>query len=120
MTEDAPDAGFRPYLNVVPLLNGAFAGLWTDLAEYDTRARHLKDFEVLMGAALKKQPCEYGSYGRAKGQNGVRTPLPPLPDDDDQYVPSDIFRAWIVVYEEIMREAGSVCGGPPVPLEEAE
>ena len=89
------------YLNVVIRINEDYAELIEHLKEMDTRVAYLKTFELSLSVALPKPLWESEKYiGQSR--------LTPMPSDPYSLLDFDTFRAWMTVYELVMRDEGLI------------
>lgn len=89
------------YLNVVIRINEDYADLIEHLKEMDTRVAYLKTFELSLSTALPKPLWESEKYvAQAK--------MTPMPADPYALLDFETFRAWMTVYELVMRDEGLI------------
>ena len=82
-------------------INEDYAELIEHLKEMDTRVAYLKTFELSLSTALPKPLWESGKYvSQAK--------LTPMPPDPYTLLDFETFRAWMTVYELVMRDEGLI------------
>jgi len=89
------------YLNVVISINNAYDKLNDHLDSMDTRVCYLMGFEMRLSVALPYPLWENKEYIK----QAMKTPMP---DDPYTMLPYNEFRAWMTVYELVMREAGLI------------
>lgn len=99
MIENASSSNI--YLNVVMRINADYEALIEHLKEMDTRAAYLQIFEVSLSSALPKPLWSTEVWMR-------QSRLTPMPADPYAVLPFDEFRAWMTVYELVMREEGLI------------
>lgn len=87
------------YLNVVIRINEDYADLIEHLKEMDTRVAYLKTFELSLSTALPKPLWESEKYV-------AQARMTPMPLDPYALLDFETFRAWMTVYELVMRERG--------------
>lgn len=89
------------YLNVVVRINEDYQSLIEHLDEMDTRVAYLKKFEISLSSALPNPLWDTKVWK----QQSMQTPMP---DDPYALLTFDTFRAWMAVYEMVMREEGLI------------
>jgi len=101
------------WMNLPPVLMDTYLDLVRSLADMDTRASYLITFGDALSMVLPKALEDYPEYDAISN----RWPLPygnPL-----RKISHDHYRAWLKLYERIMRKAGIV-GGVNTGTEEEE
>lgn len=89
------------YLNVVVRINDDYGKLLQHLEEMDTRTAYLRMFEMSLSSALPKPLWESDRYIQQSKET-------PLPTDPYAMLDFETFRAWMAVYELVMREEGLI------------
>ncbi len=98
------------FLEVVSGLNEGYRDLIRMYNIGDTKAGYLKAFEMCLSPACpSRQLWQFDSYRETER-------LIPLPDDPCEKVNPEVFRLWIVTYEQIMREVALI-DKKPLPEE---
>jgi hypothetical protein len=98
MTVDTKSPVESLYLNVVLPLNEDFAELRGYLKTSDTRVKYLKTFEMSLSTCIREYPLWEDKKYLEHLKNHA------MPDDEYTLLDFDEFRAWMAVYEMIMRE----------------
>ncbi len=89
------------YLNVVARINEDYERLIQHLQETDRRAIYLLSFEMSLSPALSKPLWETEAYKRQAAEM-------PMPSDPYESMDIQSFRAWMTLYELVMREEGLI------------
>lgn len=89
------------YINVVARINEDYAELIGHLKDMDTRCAYLRSFELTLSSALREPLWQLPEYVRQSAEM-------PLPSDPYDMLPYEYFRAWLAVYEMIMRDEGLI------------
>lgn len=89
------------YLNVVARINSDYGELIQHLKEMDTRVAYLKTFELSLSSALPRPLWEVDAYT-------VQSSRTPMPSDPYVMLDFETFRAWMAVYEMVMRQEGLI------------
>jgi len=92
------------WMNIPPMLMDTYLDLVRSLADMDTRASYLITFGDALSMALPKAIEEYKEHS----ETAKKYPLPY--GDPLRKIPHDRYRAWLKMYESIMRKAGIVGG----------
>jgi len=87
------------YLDVVHPLNEELKQIRERMSENDTRCIYLLNFETTLSASLLDHPL-YDD----KNYKGFLEKNKPLPKDEYEFLDYETFRAWIHVYEMVMRD----------------
>lgn len=96
------------YLNVVVRINEDYGELLGHLKDMDLRRLYLTNFELSLSLGCTQPLTTITTYCELL----EKSPLPADPYDKVDY---DTFRAWLTVYEVIMRDQGLI-GTRPVGL----
>ena len=107
MINDSSSANI--YFNVVVRINDDYADLITHLKEMDTRALYLRIFEVSLSLGCSTPLWKVPIYV----EQAKTTPMPADPYERMEF---DAFRAWMVIYEQVMRDEGLVGTRPTFVL----
>lgn len=89
------------YLNVVTRINQDYSDLIDHLKAMDTRVAYLKTFELSLSSALPRSLWESEAYIS-------QSRIMPLPEDPYALMDFETFRAWMTVYEMVMRDEGLI------------
>lgn len=89
------------YLNVVARINQDYGELIEHLRQMDTRVAYLKMFELSLSSALPKPLWDVDAYR-------IQSSRTPMPSDPYGILPFETFRAWMTVYEMVMRDEGLI------------
>lgn len=89
------------YLNVVARINQDYSELIDHLKAMDTRTAYLKTFELSLSSALPKSLWESDAYI-------AQSKIMPMPEDPFALLDFETFRAWMTVYEMVMRDEGLI------------
>ena len=95
------------YLNVVTRINQDYSDLIDHLKAMDTRVAYLKTFELSLSSALPRSLWESEAYIS-------QSRIMPLSEDPYALLDFETFRAWMTVYEMVMRDEGLIGTRKPV------
>lgn len=101
--EDVRERGI--YLNVAAPLNDKFAFVNDRLEKYDTRAKHLMDFEIIISASIRESISKSEKWQEMEKDERLK-----LPTDSNKRLPEDVFRTRLATYVEILRDYDVVLG----------
>ena len=89
------------YLNVVVRINEDWAKLHAHLEEMDCKVAYLRIFEMSLSSACNAPLWEIPIYAEQADRY-------PLPQDPFARLDFETFRAWMTIYELVMRDQGLI------------